>query len=134
MKSRPRKEARVDRVKGKCYIDCESSGRERRLGRAAQLVKVTTRLFLPKLGKSLKSSHNLQLAMASPFQERTFIPANPTPTPRGRPRGAASSAAKRGRKPRAGTLDSPLATSLDVLSNPSPAPSAATSPATTTPI
>jgi len=77
--------------------------------------------------------------MTSPFQERTFIPANPSnpgasATPRGRPRAAVSSTAKRGRKPRAGTLDSPLATSSDVLSNPSAAPSAATSPATATPI
>ena len=68
--------------------------------------------------------------MASPFQERTFIPA----TPRGRPRGAATSSAKRGRKPRAGTIDSPLPTSPDVPSIPSAPPSVTTSPVITTPI
>ncbi|KAH9051509.1 TAFII28-domain-containing protein [Lactarius vividus] len=75
--------------------------------------------------------------MASPFtQDRTFIPANPSnpgasATPRGRGRGAGTTAAKRGRKPRAGARDSPHPTTPDLAS---PAPSATSSPATTTPI
>lgn len=77
------------------------------------------------------------MASPSPFQERTFIPANPTipQSTRPRQRPAPSSAAKRGRKPRSATLDSPLPTSPDALpSNPSAATSAAASPATTAPI
>jgi hypothetical protein len=77
------------------------------------------------------------MASPSPFQERTFIPANPSnsQSTRGRQRPAPSSAAKRGRKPRSGTLDSPLPTSPDVPpSNLSAATSAAASPATTSPI
>jgi transcription initiation factor TFIID subunit 11 len=74
------------------------------------------------------------MASPSPFQERTFIPANPSnsSSTRGRQRPAPSSAAKRGRKPRSGTLDSPLPTSPDAPSNPSAATSAAASPATAT--
>ncbi|KAH8987198.1 TAFII28-domain-containing protein [Lactarius akahatsu] len=78
--------------------------------------------------------------MASPFaQDRTFIPANPSnpgasATPRGRGRGAGSTAAKRGRKPRAGARDSPLPTTPDVASPSTAAPSATSSPATATPI
>ena len=50
--------------------------------------------------------------MSSLFPDRTFIPANP----RGRGRGAGTtSTSKRGRKPRAQTLD---ATSPDIPSNP----------------
>lgn len=59
-----------------------------------------------------------------------FIPANSRPRQRTTP----SSTAKRGRKPRSGTLDSPLAPSPDLLSIPSATPSAAASPATTAPI
>ncbi|KAH9961736.1 hTAFII28-like protein conserved region-domain-containing protein [Russula dissimulans] len=58
--------------------------------------------------------------MASPFLRK------PRPTP--------SSTAKRGRKPRATTLDSPLPTSPDVPSIHSAAPSVTTSPVTTTSI
>ena len=77
------------------------------------------------------------MASPSPFQERTFIPANPSnsSSTRGRQRPAPSSSAKRGRKPRSGTLDSPLPTSPDAPpSNPSAATSAAASPATSNPI
>jgi transcription initiation factor TFIID subunit 11 len=77
------------------------------------------------------------MASPSPFHERTFIPANPSnsSSARGRQRPAPSSNAKRGRKPRSGTLDSPLPTSPDAPpSNPSAATSAAASPATSAPI
>ncbi|KAH8981198.1 TAFII28-domain-containing protein [Lactarius hatsudake] len=78
--------------------------------------------------------------MASPFtQDRTFIPANPSnpgasATPRGRARGTGTTAAKRGRKPRAGARDSPLPTTPDVASPSTAAPSATSSPATAAPI
>ena len=75
--------------------------------------------------------------MASPFtQDRSFIPATPgaSTTPRARGRGIATTAAKRGRKPRAGALSPHPPTTPDVASPSTPAPSTISSPATATPI
>ncbi|KAN0135194.1 hTAFII28-like protein conserved region domain containing protein [Lactarius tabidus] len=72
--------------------------------------------------------------MASPFtQDRSFIPASPTP--RGRGRGAGTTAAKRGRKPRAGAASPHPSTTPDVASPSTPVvPSVISSPATAAPI
>ena len=66
--------------------------------------------------------------------DRSFIPANPA-TPRGRGRGAASTAAKRGRKPRAGAASPHPPNTPDVASPSTPLiPSVISSPATAAPI